>query len=201
LSLVDAGSSPIVLNANLTGLKFFLEVTLDRAALAQKLRPVRVPRTLPVVLSPQEVARLIAGLEERSIKALSDQEIEDLRAGRGMAMALAAELNGYPGPLHTLELARELELTSEQEQRTRQLFAEMQQEAGRLGAEFVDAEEALDRLFREQEATPDSVLKATMDAAELRGRLRATHLLYHLEMTDVLSPEQVERYNTLRGYR
>jgi integrase/recombinase XerD len=61
LSLVDAGSSPIVLNATLTGLKFFLEVTLDRAALARKLRPVRVPRTLPVVLSPQEVARLIAG--------------------------------------------------------------------------------------------------------------------------------------------
>lgn len=61
LSLVDAGSSPTTLNATLIGLKFFLEVTLDRAALAQKLRLVRVPRTLPVVLSPQEVARLIAG--------------------------------------------------------------------------------------------------------------------------------------------
>ncbi|AHE97231.1 Spy/CpxP family protein refolding chaperone [Thioalkalivibrio paradoxus] len=142
-----------------------------------------------------------AGLEERSIKALSEQEIKDLRAGRGMAMALAAELNGYPGPLHTLELARELELTPEQEQRTRQLFAEMQQEAGRLGEKLVDAEEALDRLFREQEATPDSVLKASMEAAELRGQLRATHLLSHLEMMAVLSPEQVERYNTLRGYR
>jgi len=142
-----------------------------------------------------------AGLEERRIKALSEQEVEDLRAGRGMAMALAAELNGYPGPLHTLELARELELTPEQEQQTRQLFAEMQQEAGRLGEELVGAEEALDRLFREREATPDSVLKASMDAAELRGRLRATHLRYHLEMMDVLSPEQIERYNTLRGYR
>lgn len=61
LSLVDAGLSPTALNGTLSGLKFFLEVTLDRAALAQKLRPVRVPRTLPVVLSPQEVARLIAG--------------------------------------------------------------------------------------------------------------------------------------------
>ena len=40
-----------------------------------------------------------------------------------------------------------------------------------------------------------------MDAAELRGRLRATHLRYHLEMMDVLSPEQIERYNTLCGYR
>ena len=142
-----------------------------------------------------------AGLEERSIKALSKQEIEDLRAGRGMAMALAAELNGYPGPLHTLELGHELDLTPEQEQQTRQLFAEMQQEAGRLGEEFVDAEEALDRLFRERKATPESVLQASLDAAELRGRLRATHLLYHLEMMDVLSPEQVERYNHLRGYR
>jgi len=77
----------------------------------------------------------------------------------------------------------------------------MQREAERLGEELVDAEEALDRLFREREATPDSVLKASMDAAELRDRLRATHLLYHLEMMGVLSPEQVERYNNLRGYR
>ena len=68
LSLVDAGSSPIVLNATLTGLKFFLEVTLDRAALAQKLRPVRVPRTLPVVLSLDEVARLINHLNGRVLK-------------------------------------------------------------------------------------------------------------------------------------
>lgn len=142
-----------------------------------------------------------AGLEERSIKALSEQEIEDLRAGRGMAMALAAELNGYPGPLHALELARELDLTPEQQQQTRQLFAEMQTDAVRLGEELVGAEEVLDRLFREREATPDLVLKASMDAAELRGRLRATHLLYHLQMMDVLSPEQIERYNILRGYR
>ena len=62
------------------------------------------------------------------------------------------------------------------------------------------AEEVLDRLFREREATPDSVLKASRDAAELRGRLRATHLLYHFQMMDVLSTDQVERYNTLRGY-
>ena len=68
LSLVDAGSSPIVLNATLTGLKFFLEVTLDRAALAQKLWAVRVPRTLPVVLRLDEVARLINHLDARALK-------------------------------------------------------------------------------------------------------------------------------------
>src|SRR2546430_17587050 len=43
-----------------------------------------------------------AGMEPRSIKALSDQQIADLRDGRGMSLALAAELNGYPEPSHVL---------------------------------------------------------------------------------------------------
>src|SRR4051812_36526408 len=45
-----------------------------------------------------------AGLEQRPIKALSQQQADDLRTGRGMGLALAAELNGYPGPSHVLEL-------------------------------------------------------------------------------------------------
>ena len=60
LHLVDQGTSPITLNATITGLKFFFEVTLDRAELMAKMQPVRVPRKLPVVLSRDEVARLIA---------------------------------------------------------------------------------------------------------------------------------------------
>ena len=46
-----------------------------------------------------------AGLEQRQVKALSEQQIADLKAGRGMGLALAAELNGYPGPMHVLEHA------------------------------------------------------------------------------------------------
>ena len=60
LYLVDHGTSPISLNAAITGLKFFSEVTLDRPELMAKMQPVRVPRTLPVVLSREEAARLIA---------------------------------------------------------------------------------------------------------------------------------------------
>ena len=59
LHLVDEGTSPISLNAAITGLKFFFDITLDRAELMARMQPVRVPRTLPVVLSRQEVARLI----------------------------------------------------------------------------------------------------------------------------------------------
>ena len=45
------------------------------------------------------------GLQNRPIKALSDQQLDDLRNGRGMSLALPAELNGYPGPVHVIELA------------------------------------------------------------------------------------------------
>jgi integrase len=60
LYLVDTGTSPITINATLTGLKFFFETTLDRPEILARVQPVRVPRTLPVVLSPAEVARLLA---------------------------------------------------------------------------------------------------------------------------------------------
>jgi len=60
LHLVDAGTSPTSLNAAIIGLKFFFDVTLDRAELMAKMRPVRVPQRLPVVLSKEEVGRLIA---------------------------------------------------------------------------------------------------------------------------------------------
>jgi integrase len=60
LHLVDHGTSPISLNAAITGLKFFFEITLHEPELMARMQPVRVPRTLPVVLSPDEVRRLIA---------------------------------------------------------------------------------------------------------------------------------------------
>jgi integrase/recombinase XerD len=59
LHLVDQGISPITLNATITGLKSFFDVTLDRVELMAKMQPVYVPRTLPVVSGCAEVSRLI----------------------------------------------------------------------------------------------------------------------------------------------
>jgi len=60
LHLVDRGISPVSLNATITALKFFFEITLGQAELMAKMQPVRVAHKLPVVLSRDEVARLIA---------------------------------------------------------------------------------------------------------------------------------------------
>ena len=59
LHLVDEGISPPTLNATITGLRFFFEVTLSNAALMAKMKAVQVPRTLPAIKSREEVARLL----------------------------------------------------------------------------------------------------------------------------------------------
>ena len=60
LHLVDSGTSPVTLNATLSGLRFFFDVTVGRQEVMVRMQPVKLPRSLPVVLSPQEVSRLIA---------------------------------------------------------------------------------------------------------------------------------------------
>src|SRR5260370_16868302 len=52
-----------------------------------------------------------AGMESRAIKTLSDQQIADLKEGNGMGLALAGELNGYPGPRHAIDVTNHLLLS------------------------------------------------------------------------------------------
>jgi site-specific recombinase XerD len=68
LHLVDVGTSPITLNATITGLKFFFDITLDRSALMAKMKPVYIPRTLPVVLSREEVGSLLAATKNLKLQ-------------------------------------------------------------------------------------------------------------------------------------
>jgi hypothetical protein len=141
-----------------------------------------------------------AGMQTRSIKALSDQQIADLRAGRGMGLALAAELNGYPGPSHVLELADRLDLSSDQRADVQRLFASMKEEAVPLGTKLLEQEADLDKQFANHTVTPESLKTATAAAAATQGELRDTHLKYHLSTVALLSSDQMRRYAELRGY-
>ena len=114
---------------------------LVTAAAAIALFPLLV-----VAQTPQPYA----GLETRPIKALSAQQIADLKAGRGMGLALPAELNGYPGPVHVLELAGPLGLSAAQKAEMTRLYEAMKAEAMPLGERLVAEETALDALFADQ---------------------------------------------------
>jgi len=141
-----------------------------------------------------------SGLEARPIKALSDQQIADLKAGRGMGMALAAELNGYPGPVHVLELAEPLGLTPGQRERMAELFEAMKAEAVALGETLIAAEASLDRQFAAKTVTKAGLVESVQAIAALQAALRAAHLKYHLATVEVLTRDQVARYAELRGY-
>ncbi|HEX2255328.1 MAG TPA: periplasmic heavy metal sensor [Afifellaceae bacterium] len=141
-----------------------------------------------------------AELTSRTVKALSEQQIADLRAGRGMGLALAAELNGYPGPRHVLEHADALALSGAQRERTEALFEAMLAETTSLGEQLIRQETALDRLFASKSITRETLSATTGTIGTTQGALRDAHLRYHLAMMEVLTPEQVQRYNELRGY-
>lgn len=154
----------------------------------------------PGGLPAQDPTRPYAGEETREIKALSAEEVDDYLDGAGMGLAKAAELNGFPGPLHVLELADELELTHEQMRRTHEIFEEMREQAKLLGARVVEKERELDRLFASETVTEPELRALTGEIGRLQGELRATHLHAHLAQKALLSEHQVRRYIALRGY-
>jgi hypothetical protein len=136
------------------------------------------------------------------IRGLSDQEVFDLREGRGMGRARAAELNGYPGPRHVLDAAQagQLPLNAEQARTAQQLFNGMAQAAQRLGNQILREEQSLETEFRAGRISEADLHARTIRIAALEGELRAVHLRAHIQMRAALSPSQIQQYNVLRGY-
>jgi hypothetical protein len=140
------------------------------------------------------------GDQARTIKSMSDREISDTLAGKGMGLARAAELNGYPGPMHVLELATALHLTPDQRQRTEILFRDMQARAIDAGKALIAEEQALDRHFASRTITLGTLNESLMRVGALQAQVRAVHLAAHLAQTEILTPEQVNDYAARRGY-
>jgi len=141
-----------------------------------------------------------AGNSSALIPSLTTQEVEDLLAGRGLGMARAAELNGYPGPRHVLDLQSQLGLNDETVAAAEALFEEMKAEAQPLGARVVDLEKELGELYASRTINETVLPQKVDDLASIMGQLRVAHLRAHIKMTALLTPQQIERYRQLRGY-
>ena len=144
---------------------------------------------------------LLAGMAHaQAVKALSAKEIEQYRAGAGMGFAKAAELNHHPGPMHVLELADRLGLSAEQRAATQALMDTHKAQARSVGAELVNAEREIEALFRAGDVDQAVLARAVRTAATLEGEYRLSHLETHRRMRALLAPEQVKRYDELRGH-
>lgn len=142
----------------------------------------------PESLNPATVSRTI-----------SQAEVDALLLGQGMGMAAAAEINGYPGPRHALDLKEELNLTPDQRFAISRLMGATLGQTRALGQRIVDAERRLDTDMATGQLSSDQVKARLENIASLRAQLRFTHIDAHLKTKKILTQDQVARYYELRG--
>ena len=135
------------------------------------------------------------------VRGLSTQEVDNLLNGRGAGYARLAELNGYPGPRHVLDLSSQLDLSTQQVKEIQVAFEQMQSQAKNLGRTIVNKEQKLSHAFASGNIINAELERETAELARLYGKLRTTHLQAHLQITPLLSAQQIEKYNRLRGYK
>jgi len=140
------------------------------------------------------------GEESRKIKSLSQDDIMALQKGAGWGMAKAAELNGYPGPKHIIQMQDEINLTLLQKSKINLEFQKMQTKAMALGNELILLEEKLNNAFSNKSINEIKLDEYITDIMDVRARLRLVHLSTHLKTPSILTQEQVILYNDLRGY-
>lgn len=171
-----------------------LHCRLTTAAAMAAMVAAAAPDALAAQASPYK------DLQDRQIKALSQEEIDALRHGEGFGFALAAELNGVPGPRHVLDMADSLALDDDQRAAVQAVFDDMLAAAVETGRRIVRLEARLDSMFAAGGAEAGAVRSLSGEIGRLRGRLRSIHLEAHLLTAPLLTPAQLHRYRMARGY-
>jgi Spy/CpxP family protein refolding chaperone len=126
-------------------------------------------------------------------------DIESLENSEGAGMASYADLNGYPGPKHILDMQEKLNLSEEQLKDVQSIFEAMKENAQAKGEAIIAKEVELEQLFRLGKATESEAKTLSRTIGTLRGELRAVHLTAHVQAKQVLTKEQVTTYNSIRN--
>ena len=166
------------------------------------LLPAALLLALPIVAAAQHAGHqhTPGAPSEGHLKAQAclDEFDAVVRDGRGFGMAFAADQQGYPGPMHVLELKARLGLSPEQETRVRALVDAMFAESRPKGARLLDAEARLRALFASGRADVSTVRAATAEIERARAELRLVHLLTHLKTRELLTDAQRRAYHEAR---
>ncbi|MDQ3962267.1 MAG: hypothetical protein M3230_07270 [Thermoproteota archaeon] len=161
-----------------------------------------IPSSSDITNNSSQISQY-AGQEVRGIKSLSDNDVQSLQNGSGEAfdgLAKLAELNGYPGPRHVLDMASELQLTDRQRMEIERIYQNMSDKAKGIGSAIIGIEQDIDGDFANKTITKENLKLMLDNSADLYGQLRSVHLSAHLDTVQILSIEQVQMYNMMRGY-
>ena len=112
-----------------------------------------------------------AGAEGHQMAQACATEFEKVVGdGRGFGLAFAADQNGYPGPMHVLELRDRLKLTADQEAKARDLMHAMFAESRPKSVRLLEAEAKLRRLFADRTADEAAVRAGASPRPRATGR-------------------------------
>ncbi len=125
---------------------------------------------------------------------------DGLLKGEGMGLAQYAEVSGYPGPKHVLELRDKLGLTPDQYKKIEALTDLVRVSAVAKGDEIVEAEEGLFGLFKSGKLNEKTLREKLEQIGKMRADLRYVHLQAHLRTRQILNAQQIDLYNKLRGH-
>ena len=137
--------------------------------------------------------------QARTATAPSHDDVQAYLAAKGMGMARAAERDGVPGPFHALTMAHELGLTDAQLRRTQEVFATMETQSSLLGRQIIEEERALDQQLSDPRTSPRVREQALARVGQLHRALRQVHQTAHEAQRNILTPEQVSLYRSLRA--
>ncbi len=140
----------------------------------------------------------LIGVTAGVLSAQIPTDRDALLNGDGNGMAAYAELNGFPGPKHVLDLAEKLGLTPRQKADVRTVYEEMRTRARAIGKMIVKIEEELHYAFNSGMLKGESVEEDAESIGKMRGTLRGVHLAAHVKTKEFLTKKQIETYVALR---
>ncbi len=123
---------------------------------------------------------------------------ESLEKSEGAGMASYADINGYPGPKHVLEMQEALKLTDDQIKDISAIIDEMSENARATGEIIIAKEQELELLFRLGKASESYTKQLATEIGSLRGTLGSVHLNAHIQAKSVLTKEQIATYMAMR---
>ena len=150
---------------------------------------------------PSDSVKVSSNPEGKSpIKSLTPDEYIGYKTGSGMGLARVAELNNYPGPLRVLELQKELKLSSLQKSQLKTVVDAMKFKVLEMGGFILLQEKKMNELFASGKADEGSIIYFTNKLGLYQAELRNAHLQAHLKTRRILTPDQVKKYNKIKGY-
>jgi Spy/CpxP family protein refolding chaperone len=171
-----------------------------RTLVASVLGPLLLIAGLPAADAQHPMPGPGAGspLPHRLAETCASAFDANVGAGRGFGMAFVADQNGYPGPLHVLELKDRLKLTAEQEAKAEAMLAAMFAESRPRSGRLLAAEDKLRQRFASGQADETAIRALVAEVEKARADVRLVHLRFHLGTRDLLTEEQRRLYHEAR---